>query len=441
MSAKPEIPEQITSWTSGLESGNGFSKNVLISPDESFDVLDPGTARKLVTLPVSNSKDVARAVNNSRQVFESGVWRNENPDNRERVLLRLADLVERDFSFLSTVEALDTGKPLAEAEFDIQEVATVLRYYGGWCNKVTGQSIATPTGLAANTLRGPVGVCAAITPWNYPLPILMYKLAPALAFGNSFVAKPSELAPLSTIYFAQLCEEAGVPSGVVTVLLGAGKTGADLVANPVLDKVAFTGSTKTGRAIMSVAANNITKVSLELGGKSPQVVFESADLEKAVEGVARGIWTNSGQVCVAGSRLLIQRSLKERFLGALLDFTQNYNLGHSLNPHSQMGPIISASQKEKIQATLDAAKSDGAEIFNAGTLTTDEGFFLKPTIVDGLDFEHSIHQEEIFGPVISVTTFDSESDAIELANSTRYGLAAGVWTGKAGQGQRVARAI
>ena len=251
------VPGPVRNWLENLSKGNLGSINVLASEDESFDVLDPGSASLLTSLPVSSDEVVATAVRNARRAFEVGHWRNESPDQRERVLLKLADLVERDFQFLSVVEALDTGKPLEEAKFDIQEVATVLRYYAGWANKVSGQTIATPFELSAMTIKGPVGICAAITPWNYPLPILMYKLAPALAFGNSFVAKPSELAPLSAIYFAQLCEEAGVADGVVNIVLGAGATGSAIARRRLLRRLAegATGSTVSARAEAAVATS------------------------------------------------------------------------------------------------------------------------------------------------------------------------------------------
>jgi acyl-CoA reductase-like NAD-dependent aldehyde dehydrogenase len=435
------IPAPVRNWLEKLSAGEMGSANVISSNEEYFEVLDPGNGSRLASLPVTSGADVNQAVARARKSFESGTWRFASPDHRELVLLRLAELVERDFQTLSTIEALDTGKPLEEAKFDIQEVVTVLRYYAGWANKVSGQTIATPVELSAMTWRGPVGVCAAITPWNYPLPILMYKLAPALAFGNSFVAKPSELAPLSAIYFARLCEEAGVPEGVVSIVLGAGATGAELVSNPDLDKIAFTGSSKTGSAIMAAAAKNTTKVSLELGGKSPQVVFESADIARSVEGVARGIWTNAGQVCVAGSRLIVHRAIKDDFLLELSRFTDAYFVGHSLDSRSTMGPIISKPQQQKIEAIVDGATREGGNVLTLAKQIDLPGYYQRPTIIDSLPHNHSVHQEEIFGPVLTVSSFESEDEAIALANSTRYGLAAGVWTGRAGQAHRVARRI
>lgn len=436
-----KIPSHVSSWLDTLSKGEFGSNNVFGSGEQSFEVFDPGTASRLASLPVSSSGSVKQAIASARESFEAGAWKNASPDHREKVMLNLATLVERDFDFLALVEALDTGKPLAEAKLDIQEVATVIRYYAGWANKVSGQTIASAPEVAAITIKGPVGVCAAITPWNYPLPILMYKLAPALAFGNSFVAKPSELAPLSAVYFVGLCEEAGVPSGVVNLLLGGAQTGSDLVSSPGLDKIAFTGSSKTGQAIMAAAASNTTRVSLELGGKSPQVVFASCDIDKAVEGVALGIWTNAGQVCVAGSRLIIEKSLKQEFLDKLVKVADAYFVGHSLDEKSSMGPIISGPQLEKISSALSKAQGDGAIMHSLGTISDSSGHFMKPTIVEGLPHEHPLHQEEIFGPVLAVSTFDNEAEAIDLANATRYGLAAGVWTQRAAQAQRVARGI
>ncbi len=406
-----------------------------------FEVLDPGTGRILAELSAATESDVNHAVEAARAAFEDGRWSERDADHREEVLLRLAQLVERDFELLVTIEALDTGKPRAEAWYDIKEVIGVLRYYAGWCTKATGTTIPAPRQYFAVTLRGPVGVCAAITPWNYPLPILMYKLAPALAFGNSFIAKPSELAPLSALHFVRLCAEAGVPDDVVTVLTGAGSTGAALAAHPGLDKIAFTGSTRTGRAIAHAAAERPTRVSLELGGKSPNIVFASADLEAAADGVALGIWTNAGQVCVAGSRLLVERSIHDRFVDLLAERTDAMVLGHSLDPEAQIGPMISAAQRTNAENVVASALDDGAVAVTGGRALAGPGFFLEPTMLTGLATDHPVSQEEIFGPVLVVDTFDTEREAVAKGNATAYGLAAGVWTGRAGQGQRMARGL
>jgi acyl-CoA reductase-like NAD-dependent aldehyde dehydrogenase len=430
--ARDHLAPQALGWLDTV-TGNGSG-----TP---FEVLDPGTGLLLAELTSATVSDVDEAVRAARAALEDGRWSEQDADHREQVLHRLADLVQRDFDLLVSIEALDTGKPLAEAWFDITEVISVLRYYAGWCTKVTGTTIPAPRHLFAVTLRGPVGVCAAITPWNYPLPILMYKLAPALAFGNSFIAKPSELAPLSSLHFARLCAEAGVPEGVVTVLTGSGATGAALAAHPGLDKIAFTGSTNTGRAIMRAAAERPTRVSLELGGKSPHIVFGSADLPAAADGVALGIWTNAGQVCIAGSRLLVERSVHDEFLDLLAERTRGVVLGHALDPQAQMGPMITETQRSRAQGLISAALEQGACAVTGGASTDGPGFFLQPTVLTGLPTEHPLSQEEIFGPVLVVDTFETEQEAITKGNATPYGLAAGVWTGRSGQGQRMARGL
>lgn len=439
--ARQHLDVDVLTWLDRAPSAVADGIGVVGSGTDTFDDIDPGTGLVLATFGCASPEEVDASVRAARTALEDGRWSELDADHRESVLLRLASLVESDFETLVTIEALDTGKPRAEAWYDIREVISVLRYYAGWCTKVTGDTIPAPRRYAASTLRGPVGVCAAITPWNYPLPILMYKLAPALAFGNSFIAKPSELAPLSAVYFAGLCAEAGVPEGVVTILTGAGGTGAALAGHPGIDKVAFTGSTRTGRAVMRAAAENPTRVTLELGGKSPNVVFASADLDRAAEGVAGGIWTNAGQICVAGSRLLVEASVADEFIAKLVDVTAGISLGHSLDPDSTMGPMISAPQRDRAQEVIGRALADGATAVTGGGSPSGAGYFLEPTVLTGLGTEHVASQEEIFGPVLVVDTFTTEQEAAAKANQTPYGLAAGVWTMQAGQGQRMARKL
>ena len=436
--AREHLPAAARAWLTGVGT---TTPDGVPATGEPFDVLDPGTGRTLTALPGATDRDVDFAVRTARQALEDGRWSERDADHRESVLWTLAALVERDRDVLVAIEALDTGKPLAEARYDIDEVAAVLRYYAGWCTKVTGTTVPAPRHLAASTLRGPVGVCGAITPWNYPLPILVYKLAPALAFGNSFVAKPSELAPLSAVYFAALCQEAGVPDGVVCVLPGDGRTGAALAGHPGLDKIAFTGSTRTGRAVMRAAAERPTRVTLELGGKSPHIVFAGADLDAAADGVAAGIWTNAGQVCVAGSRLLVERAVRADFLALLAERTHDLVVGHALDPASTIGPMISQAQRDRAAAILARAYTDGAEPLTGGRVVEGPGYFLEPTVLTGLPTDHPVSHEEIFGPVLVVDDFTGEQEAIAKANATPYGLAAGVWTGRSGQAHRMARAL
>ena len=410
-------------------------------PDGVITVLDPGTGTRIAELPATSASGVDQAVQTARQALADGRWSEADADQREAILLRLATLVERDAATLAQIEALDTGKPLAQAELDIAEAAMVIRYFAGWCTKVTGQTIAAPRRFAASTLVEPVGVCAAITPWNYPLPILLYKLAPALAFGNTFVGKPSELAPLSAIYLAALCQEAGVPEGVVNLVIGGPGTGAALSRHPGLDKIAFTGSTRTGQAVMQAAAGNLTKVSLELGGKSPNIVFASADLDAALTGVMEGIWTNAGQVCVAGSRLLAEESIAEDFVDRLAEATARLTVGHGLTPGTDVGPVISRSQQRRAQDIVQRALGAGGRAVTGGTAMDGPGFFMAPTILTGLPASSEAVTTEIFGPVLAVGTFGSEDKAVALANRSEYGLAAGVWTSNGGQAQRIARQL
>ncbi|MFE7419992.1 aldehyde dehydrogenase family protein [Rhodococcus sp. NPDC057529] len=408
--------------------------------DEVVPVIDPGTGSTFTSFPAASAGDVAAAVAAARVAFDDGRWSEVDAERREELVHRLADLLRRDFETVAELESLDTGKPLADARIDVDEAIAVLRYYAGWATKVEGSVIPAPRQLFAVGTREAVGVCAAITPWNYPLPILMYKLAPAVALGNTFVAKPSELASLSTLYFAELCTEAGLPDGVVNVVAGGRATGAELSASPDLDKLAFTGSTRTGQAVMVAAAQGLTKVSLELGGKSPHVVFADADLDAAVDAVMAGIWTNAGQVCIAGSRLIIERSVHDSFLDELHKRTAQLTLGHGLAVGTDVGPLISRTQQHRVRQMIAQAESEGAEVRTSGTVPAD-GFFVAPTVVTGVNPGQGIERDEVFGPVLTVLPFDDEDDAVRLANDTEYGLASGVWSSNVGTIHRVARRL
>lgn len=409
--------------------------------DTLIDVIDPGTGLPVTAYAASSAEDVADAVAAARTAFDDGRWSELDPEVREQTLRNLADLLEKDAEVVAQLEALDTGKPLSEARLDIEEAVAVLRYYAGWATKVEGTVIPAPRRFVATSTREAIGVCAAITPWNYPLPILMYKLAPALAFGNTFVAKPSEQTVLSTAYFAQLCAMAGIPDGVVNLVPGAGATGAALTAIQGIDKIAFTGSTRTGQAVMRAAADTLTKVSLELGGKSPQLVFRDADLDAAIDGVMGGIWTNAGQVCVAGSRLIIDRRIHDEFVAELVSRTRRLNLGHGLAPATNLGPLVSAAQRDRVVSLVDQAVAAGANVEITSELPDDRGFFVAPTVVTGARPGQSIEQEEVFGPVLTVLPFDDEDHALQLANGTDYGLASAVWSGSASRVHRVSRRL
>ncbi|MGU3432642.1 aldehyde dehydrogenase family protein [Actinomycetes bacterium M1A6_2h] len=438
---EPRLSEPARTWLSRpLQSVSIDGTHRAGRSEDAVPVIDPGTGRTLTSYRSASTEDVAAAVSAARVAADDGRWSGLDPERREAVLFRLADLLHRDLNFVAELESVDTGKPLSDATIDVEEAISVLRYYAGWASKVEGVVIPAPRRLFAVATREPLGVCAAITPWNFPLPILMYKLAPAVALGNTFVAKPSELASLSAIYFSELCSEAGLPDGVVNVVCGAGAVGAALAGSAGIDKLAFTGSTATGRAVMRSAADCSTKVSLELGGKSPHVVFADADLDAAVDGVMAGIWTNAGQVCIAGSRLILEESIKESFLAELYHRTSKLTLGHGLDPASTLGPLISKAQQQKVADALSDAESAGAELHSIGSIPG-EGFFAAPTVVTGVQPGRGIDRDEVFGPVLTVQSFDTEAEAIALANNTEYGLASGVWSSNVGVIHRVARKL
>lgn len=406
-----------------------------------IDLIDPGTGLVIVSVAAAGGADVDDAVRAAHTAFQDGRWSERDADEREAILRRLADLVDQHDATLVELESLDTGKPLSQAAGDIREVSAVLRYYAGWANKLDGAVIAAPRRFFAATIREPVGVCGAITPWNYPLPILAYKLAPALAFGNTFVAKPSELASLSTIFLCDLISEAGIPDGVVNIVVGAAETGEALSRHPELDKLAFTGSTRTGQAIARSAAEALTKVTLELGGKSAHIVFADSDLDAAATSVLEGIWTNAGQVCVAGSRLLVQDSIHDEFVAVLAERTTMLTVAHGLTPGADIGPLIAREQQQKVNAILDDAAERGAYLHRGADVADNGGFFLSPTIVTGVAETDTVATDELFAPVLTALPFTNESDAVRIANSSPYGLAAGVWSSDVGKIHRVARRL
>lgn len=410
------------------------------------DIVDPATGRVIERVAEGNAEDADLAVASARRAFDEGPWRTTPALARARLLLRLADLLDEHADELAHLETLNCGKPLRESLFDIADAANCFRYYAGLATKPTGQTYEVPEATQAFTVREPIGVCGQIVPWNYPLMMAAWKLAPALAAGNTVVFKPAEATPLSVIRLFELMEPLGFPPGVVNLVLGAGETvGARLSEHPDVDKIAFTGGTDTGRLVMKAAAGNLKKISLELGGKSPCVVFEDADLEMAVDWALFAIFANQGQVCSAGSRLLVQASIHDRFVARLVERAKSIVVGPGLAEGTEMGPLVTKEHMERVMGYVEIGKSEGATLACGGVRLTGgalgEGWFVAPTIFTGCTPKMRIVQEEIFGPVLAVMPFEDEADAIRLANDSVFGLAGGVFTTDGARGLRFVKAL
>jgi acyl-CoA reductase-like NAD-dependent aldehyde dehydrogenase len=364
------------------------------------------------------------------------------------MLYKLSQLIEEHTSELAALETADNGKPIKESTYvDLPQVAENFEYFAGWATKIEGETIPVPGEMFNYTLREPVGVCGQIIPWNFPLLMAAWKLAPALAAGNTVVLKPAEQTPVNAMELGKLIQEAGFPDGVVNIVPGYGETaGAALASHPGIDKVAFTGSTEVGKLIARAAADNLTKVSLELGGKAPNIVFADADIEQAVSGAMMGIFFNQGQVCCAGSRLFVEERVKDQFIDRLKEKSANIVVGDPMNKGTHMGPQVSEEQLSRIQGYCDVAQQEGATVISGGVSPKLEGafqkgYFFQPTIFSDVKNEMRVAQEEIFGPVVSVITFKDEDDLIKQANQTIYGLSAGIWTKDITRAHRFAKAI
>ena len=414
---------------------------------KTFATVNPADASELARVAEGDAEDVDRAAKAARKAFDDGKWARMAPGEREKLLLKVADLIEKNGTELAQLETLDNGKSLFETtNVDIPQAAATFRYYAGWVNKLTGETNPTDPGYFNFTLREPVGVCGQIIPWNFPLLMAAWKLGPALACGNTVVLKPAEQTPLTSLRLGELLLEAGVPEGVVNIVPGYGETaGAAIVKHALIDKVAFTGSTEVGKLIQREAADTLKRVSLELGGKSPNIVFADADIPEAVKGAITGVFFNQGEVCCAGTRLFVQEKLHDEFADALAKAASGMKQGPGLEPGVQVGPLVSKEQLDRVTGYLDIGKKEGAKSLTGGERNTgagmEKGYFVKPTVFTGVKNDMRIAQEEIFGPVVSVLPFKDENDAIFEGNSTLYGLAAGVWTKDVSKAHRVARAL
>ncbi len=405
-------------------------------------LINPANDEPIAEIAEGTREDAERAIRSAHEAFYSGPWSQLTAQDRARLLMRLADKIEENGDEFSRIDTLNNGKPLRETQYDVTDAANCFRYYAGLATKPSGQTFDVPAPSQTFVVREPIGVCGQIIPWNYPLLMAAWKLAPALAAGNTCVLKPSELTPLSALRLATLFDELEFPKGVVNIVVGAGPVvGAAIAESHMVDKVAFTGGTVTGRSIMRAATGNLKKISLELGGKSPNVVFADADFDTAIDYALFGIYANSGQVCSAGSRLLLQEPLYDRFMERLVERAKKIRVGDGFDPQTEMGPLVSKTHMDRVQGYIAVGREEGANVEVGGNRIGDRGCFIEPTIFTQTSPKMRIVQEEIFGPVLVVQTFKDEAEAIALANDTVYGLAGAVFTEDIAKAHRVIRKL
>ena len=397
------------------------------------EIRDPANGELIATVPECGREDAVAAIAAAREAFDNGPWRKTTALDRGKILFKIGDAIRAEAKAFAELETRNCGKPLAEAEYDVADAANCFEFYGGLATKIHGETMQVPANSLSFVVREPIGVCGQIIPWNFPMLMAAWKLAPALAAGNTCILKPSELTPLTALTLAKIIHKLELPAGVVNIISGPGAgVGEELASSSKVDKIAFTGGTMTGRKVMTDATGNLKRVSLELGGKNPNIVFADADFDCAVDGALFGAFANQGEVCSAGSRLLVDRKIHKKLVEAMLAKIPRIKLGHGLTPGVKMGPLVSAAHREKVESYIQIGKQEGAKLVCGGKRPEGKEFangnFLEPTIFDDVKPTMRIAREEIFGPVLSVIPFDTEEEAIRIANDSEYGLAAAVWS-------------